>query len=80
MTRDDEEYQLRMSVLTKKVSAALDGEKLLDAASACAMCCAFAIAEETGDEAARAKMLDQLVKFMTRIIARYDNDVRLMMH
>ena len=51
-----------------RISEVLAGEKLTDAASACAMCCAFAIVESAKEGVARGRMLAVMTEFMRKMV------------
>jgi hypothetical protein len=61
-------FQEKMDRLAQRVSHALDGEKLLDVATALSGLIAFAICESSASIETRQQYLDKIVEFMNKQI------------
>jgi hypothetical protein len=66
----DAEYQLRMDRIALKLGNILDGEDLLETSTVLCGMAAFAIVCSTKSKEQRRKILNRLVQFMRRQIAK----------
>lgn len=70
MRESDEDYQRRMDLLALRIGDVLDGESNLDIATVMAGLAAFAIVSASPSKEQREKLLEQIIGFMRRQIAK----------
>ncbi len=68
MTETEKERDERLKELASRIGKVMDGEKLLDVASVCALVSVYSIKrEEFVDAEARQKAFDDVIGFMRRL-------------